>query len=853
MAQENKRYSILDELAKCSGYDIALMTTFNFEINFFERAILNRLYANDVRKISLFVDSEELSKALQEVEVSHIGRKYMVNPIKMAGSFHPKIILLSGEKKAKLFIGSANIKTSGYAINNEIFNCIEYSSEHPEYLNIIVEAIDYFSSINEQSYQLDNSILKECKTQIYYHKSEPNKDLFLLQNMKRSIVEQVRDIISEDVEEINIAVPYYDNELAAVSYLKEAFPYAQIRLYIQNEKSTFPAEYNQQNQIIENILIYEGFKDNNSGSRNNFYHGKVFVFKTKNQSYVLYGSANCTQAALVKSFGAGGNMECDFLEIGDKNEFDNFFENMDVQQGKTLISTSMIFDTMPADNFAYKYGEITDEINLHFSYTHKVIPEKICIGEFELIWDFIKDEMVVHVPDEIGASLPSVFEVIISGKNKEEHINCWTFNRYILEENRIKHSDKQLLGDFDIDSEGDKYIEDRCNLLKAELTCLPELQEHRKKLAYYKQIKSEQEGDDAESDEFIVEVQIPDEYRVAYRQYHEVSRIRGLFLHRFLLENPGAVLMGLKAEKTNENSKGQDIKERRFVPRQATSAEKSFERFIKAKVKGMLSASYVEIIEVEHYLGLVAVIQDIFNKYHQEKVEDIFDTEYVMKTKSDFFMKLLQKDNLEDNGDIKGSSILIGCYRILLDDFIEYMVEQDQEIKRKYESISRSLLMKMEKRYSLRACYQEHLEKLIDTSIIKLSMPEKNAFVLFIEKIYGYKNFEMLESYIQSIYDDAVVLVKETTMLIVASCVDMLKQGKPNAGVVREVKNYSRCVSNVNTLKIVIHSKNANYENKNVIVKTEHVLNLEMHNWRTRTTRKDGSMWESKTMFLDLA
>lgn len=55
MEQEEKRYSILDELAKCSGYDIALMTTFNFEIGFFERAVLNRLYAKDVKTISLFV------------------------------------------------------------------------------------------------------------------------------------------------------------------------------------------------------------------------------------------------------------------------------------------------------------------------------------------------------------------------------------------------------------------------------------------------------------------------------------------------------------------------------------------------------------------------------------------------------------------------------------------------------------------------------------------------------------------------------------------------------------------------------------------------------------------------------
>ena len=130
MRQEENRYSILDELSKCSGYDIALMTTFNFELGFFERALLNRLYSKDVRKISLFVDAKELTTALQEFDILHngsnIGCKYMVNPVQMNGSFHPKVILLLGEKKARLFVGSANIKTSGYATNNEIFNFIDY-------------------------------------------------------------------------------------------------------------------------------------------------------------------------------------------------------------------------------------------------------------------------------------------------------------------------------------------------------------------------------------------------------------------------------------------------------------------------------------------------------------------------------------------------------------------------------------------------------------------------------------------------------------------------------------------------------------------------------------------------------
>ena len=45
---------IIDELKESNGYSIALLTTFNFEINYFERCILNTLYNNDIRKVEIF-------------------------------------------------------------------------------------------------------------------------------------------------------------------------------------------------------------------------------------------------------------------------------------------------------------------------------------------------------------------------------------------------------------------------------------------------------------------------------------------------------------------------------------------------------------------------------------------------------------------------------------------------------------------------------------------------------------------------------------------------------------------------------------------------------------------------------
>ena len=57
---------ILDEISNSKGYSIALLTTFNFEISYFERTILNSLYDKNIRNIELFVDADELEKAISE-------------------------------------------------------------------------------------------------------------------------------------------------------------------------------------------------------------------------------------------------------------------------------------------------------------------------------------------------------------------------------------------------------------------------------------------------------------------------------------------------------------------------------------------------------------------------------------------------------------------------------------------------------------------------------------------------------------------------------------------------------------------------------------------------------------------
>ena len=65
-------------------------------------------------------------------------------PIGCGGAFHPKILLLVGPKRARLFIGSHNLTMSGFIQNRELTNIIEITGpKDREGAAALIEAIEF--------------------------------------------------------------------------------------------------------------------------------------------------------------------------------------------------------------------------------------------------------------------------------------------------------------------------------------------------------------------------------------------------------------------------------------------------------------------------------------------------------------------------------------------------------------------------------------------------------------------------------------------------------------------------------------------------------------------------------------
>ena len=85
---------------------------------------------------------------MNDINYSYLGKRYIVTPVEMNSSFHPKVILLLGKDKARLIIGSNNLTTSGYYINNEVVNVFDFDENNIDNLKLIQETAMFFRLIN---------------------------------------------------------------------------------------------------------------------------------------------------------------------------------------------------------------------------------------------------------------------------------------------------------------------------------------------------------------------------------------------------------------------------------------------------------------------------------------------------------------------------------------------------------------------------------------------------------------------------------------------------------------------------------------------------------------------------------
>lgn len=801
---------ILDEISNSKGYSIALLTTFNFEISYFERAILNSLYDKNIRNIELFVDADELEKAISESIDNNLNKKYIANPIRINSAFHPKVVLLLGEEKAKLIVASANIKTSGYTLNNEIYNVFEYNKDNTDNINLINDAISFFERLNDMSYYKDTKLFKIIDDLLYRHIRSDNNDIKLIQNLDTSVLDQIKEIIIDKVISIDIAVPYFDNKLLGYRDLSQVFNCNNINIYLQNGLSTFPVDFNNENSVVNDSNIYTYLKLKSNGKKN-FYHGKVFRINTINSSYILYGSSNCTLSALSKTYHNGGNIECNILEIGQKADFDYFFDNFEIETFEKLICNILEYESKEKTNFSFKYGIKKEDIKLYLSYKNKIDNLQIRIGEKDLNYEYLDNELIVTIDKSTADELNNIFDINIIENDAQEVIRSWYFDIDTVENYRNAER-KTSFDDIDVDEDMEKYREHMELIVRTLALTKDEYLEQiklQKMLNKKSNLESQEDlGEDEIDDDFIVDKDIPDEYIRKNKDFTNAYIKSRLFSNRFF---EGLKLRGNGSGSQTSFSDKKEPNDNPRKKRPATPAEKRFERFIKSRVKGILRDEYVELVDYDHYKNSIGVVLDVINEYkYKEQVEDIFDDRYVIDTSLELINKLLEKETPKHLHDEKESTIILALI-LVLENHIINNSEDNKDYK--VELQNKDIIKKLNQLFDIRESFEELLKYAVENVNANIRTIDYDYYKSYIESLFGYKTKMQLLDIIRNKLDsNAEINTSGDIVYIKFSTLDIGKYFKLDALIINEIRNhYKNQNMQLNGIKIEIYNDKNDY------------------------------------------
>ena len=741
-----KNGSILREIEICKGYDTALFTTFNFEVSFFDRAVYPILIKGGIRNINLFIDARQLNEALSYAESGLFGRHYYVSPVNISGAFHPKVILLLGKNKAKLIVASANIKTTGYLINNEVFQTFEYTDKNREYASLIHDAVTFFKSLYMFSENRDLTTLAVLENwQIGDY--EPNTGVRFISNLSSSIISQISFLANEmHGSRLRVAVPFYDQELSALEALDDIFNFSEINLYIQNQTSTFPVERGFSDEMYEKLILYPFRNINENSNSAAFYHGKVFEFINSNTCHILYGSPNCTVSALMNTYTASGNIECAILaDISEEKDAD-FFDVFDVDGSIDIERGRFENKSVEAGlNYFFQYGElIRGNIRLQIGYQKQFGDVSVLYCDNEMLCEYRDDSLSVIIPIIQYQDPGTVFDIVLKYDGQEQQMHCWFIDEEELYQFRTAYRAPVDLGEFNSDDSDEEYSEYIEKLIEA--IDNDEYREYLKKVLKKVLVQREIDNTDEEDVEqsFLLGEDAPDTYR-EHKRYENVHKRSAVFAHRYYL----SLRLPSNYDGTDPY-KPLDYPTQRTVTRKATTAERRVARLFRRYINRFLLTVDADELSYEYYKNLCGVVLDAIKRlFYLGRITDFLGLKYIMETKIAFLKVLIKKavTRYAETGEADDDLAYLG---------LNILAEQGfQKDYRAAEDDLRKILLDLNGIFNFRESYKNYIKEM---NLKEILISEDSGYDpnSYIDSLFGYKTYDQLKSYFRKLYGSKI-------------------------------------------------------------------------------------------------
>jgi hypothetical protein len=300
------------------GYHSSIASTFNVDFDAYETIVLSRLRGAGCRNNLLLCDSRMVTASLDGAFrlPRYAGRLYSVSGAqgeRAGGVFHPKLLVQLGRRKGRLLIGSANLTASGIAGNLEIVSELRATAEPSGEQRILRQAFDYLLRHLDQgdpAVEAQLEFLRRRTPWLSETESAVGAVLltdgtlaaFLASGAGAALADRFIGLVDEPILRLFVVSPYWDEQLAALQYLTSAWRPAEVSALIDKEVTAFPTV---PSALSPTLRLY----DRGKAFKSRFIHAKVIIAQGANADHVLFGSANCTVAALGAGTMPGINAE----------------------------------------------------------------------------------------------------------------------------------------------------------------------------------------------------------------------------------------------------------------------------------------------------------------------------------------------------------------------------------------------------------------------------------------------------------------------------------------------------------------------------------------------------------------
>lgn len=320
------------DMIPAGKFHSAFVLGYNFDFYYFEYIVVNKLRLAGVTNLIVLVDSARLSESLGNLMEHLSARKagYSIHGIRCPGSFHPKMILLAGEKAGFVIVGSGNPTAGGYGANRELWGAFHIDDPTQPAAQLFRKAwqyvlkfqgeidglarqkFDWFSQYAPWIQEIPESMPAGMITM------EEGFEADFIDARLQPPLQSLRAYMDpEKIDQITLFAPFFDQRLAALSEIKNMFPNSRINVLLQLDKVVFPN--NIPDDLKRGIRFYDWHTAFHA-DKGRYLHAKFLHFRSPEAAYCLLGSANLSLAALGDARMAPKNEEaCLLLKRKDGN------------------------------------------------------------------------------------------------------------------------------------------------------------------------------------------------------------------------------------------------------------------------------------------------------------------------------------------------------------------------------------------------------------------------------------------------------------------------------------------------------------------------------------------------------